>query len=406
MSLERAKSAPLDINLDTSSKGRWLSDLLIPYIQNTKTLTVYGLPAIELKDTLPKFPQSMSNLRSLTLVAHGDSGWDRFIDPFESFSPTLRCLKLICIPLYPSLLKLGTLTELDIRDPQFNLHLDTLLDFLEENRSLESATLEIKFTEPSLRSSRRRTPIKNRLRYLRIACFDAMEGQGLISNIALSEGAKLEFYGGIGARVNDVLSGISTTHLSNLSSPTFMEYRANVRNIRLLGPNGSATFRGPSTSDIPFVEFPRLPLTNIRRLHLDTHGWKSIRPHPGPAVFHHLPFFPALEVLAVERNTDLSHLLSALISNPLSSPSLKTLAFLGCTITEGFMEELTRFASARKNTPSAGLHRVVILRREGEFPSTTSVRQLEDSVLVVDVRDTKEMPADLTLWFDEQPDLF
>jgi hypothetical protein len=307
VSLERAKSAPLEINLDTSSGRRWLSDLLTPYIKNVKTLNVDYLSVTEVKNIFPDFPQSMPNLLSLTLATRPGTGGDRFIDPFEPLSPPLRSLKLSGVSLYPSLLKLRTLTELDLHDPQFNLQLDTLLDFLEENRSLESAILSLRFTEPFLRNSRRRVAIVNRLRYLQITCFDVMDGQALISSIALSKGAELKFNSW---SLEGVLSGISTTHLSNLLSPTFMEYRVNTRTIRLLGPCGTATFHSPIGSGIPFTEFPRLPLTNIRRLHLDTHSWELIR--PGSVVFYHLSSFPALEALTVRCDTDLSRLLSTL----------------------------------------------------------------------------------------------
>jgi hypothetical protein len=161
----------------------------------------------------------------------------------------------------------------------------------------------------------------------------------------------------------------------------------------LIGPNGSAAFFGISGSDIPLVEFPRLPLTNIRRLHLGIHWWKPIQL---PTAFYHLSFFPALEVLIIERDADLSQLLSALFSNPSSSPSLKALTFLDCIITEEFMEELTRFSSDRKSTTSARLHSIVILDCEGKFPSIASIRKLREHVPVVDVRVAEELPTDLT----------
>jgi hypothetical protein len=342
----------------------------------------------------------MPNLKSFALVGNG-AGWDRSIDPFEPFLPTLRCLKLLDIPLYPSLLELKTLTELIIRDRWSNLRLDTLLDFLEGNRSLESVILTIKFEESSLHSSRRQVAVGNRIKHLEITCFNAMDGQALISNIPLSKGAELVFFccpfNGTGASVDDILSVISATDLSNLQSPTFMEYRVcTPRTIQLLGPDGSANFSGGSGTDIPFVEFPRLPLTNIRRLHLDTRGWKLIWPPPGPAVFHHLSSFPALETLTIECDTNLLHLLSPLFSKPSSSPLLKTLAFSGCTITEEFMKELTRFASDRKSTTSVGLHHVAIFHRQGKFPSATSIRELEEYVPVVDVRISTKIPTDLT----------
>ena len=400
MSLKRAKSAPLEINLNTTltQGGLRYSDVLIPHIQNTKILRVDHLSAVELKDILPNFPQSMPNLQLFALFTSKGAGWDPSIDPFEPFPPTLRYLKLLDISLYPSLLELRTLTELHLRDRRFSLRLDALLDFLEQNPSLESVTLNLKFKEPSLCTSRRRAAIETRLRYLEITCFNAMDGKALVSSIALSKGAELVFSccpsGGISTTVDEALSGISTTHLSNLLSPTFMEYRVNPRTVRLLGPNGTAKFYSPLGSGIPFAEFPRLPLSNIRRLRLDACRWKSIRPPPCPAVFHHLSSFPALETLTVECDTDLSHLLSPLFSNPSSSPSLKTLAFLGCIIAEEFMKELARFTSDRKGTTSVGLHRVVIFNRGGEFPSVASIQKLEEHVPVVDRISTK-IPTDL-----------
>ena len=90
---------------------------------------------------LPGLPQSMPALRSLTI--EGVYIWDRSIDLFKQFVPALKYLSSTNIPFHPSLLSLRTLTSLSIQDYQFNLHLDTLLDFLEGNSSLESADLGI-----------------------------------------------------------------------------------------------------------------------------------------------------------------------------------------------------------------------------------------------------------------------
>jgi hypothetical protein len=62
----------------------------------------------------------------------------RSTDPLKSFSPTPRCSGLADVFLYPSLPRLRTLTELNLRSHQLDLYLDTFLDFLEENRSPES----------------------------------------------------------------------------------------------------------------------------------------------------------------------------------------------------------------------------------------------------------------------------
>ena len=221
LSLERAKAAPLEIYIymGVMREDPQFLDLPVPHFQNTQTLRVTGL--LSIKDLFVFSQHPMINLRSLMLSDLGVGDLDRSIDSFELSAHALRYLDLVGVPLYPSFLNIRTLTWLNLFDHQCNLHLDTFLDILEENRSLTSAKLRIWFIEPSLRSSRRRAPIENQLKYLRISCDNPMDGQALISGIALSKGAELEFTcrGGYGVGVNDVLSNISTTYISNLLSP-------------------------------------------------------------------------------------------------------------------------------------------------------------------------------------------
>ena len=165
-------------------------DLPVPHFQNTQTLRVTGLLSIKNLFVFSQHP--MINLRSLMLSDLGAGDLDRPIDSFELSAYALRYLDLVGVPLYPSL-NIRTVTWLNLFDRQYNLHLDTLLDFLEENRSLTSAKLRIWFIEPSLRSLQRQAPIENQLKYLRISCDNPMDGQALISGIALSKGAELEF---------------------------------------------------------------------------------------------------------------------------------------------------------------------------------------------------------------------
>ena len=393
-SLERAKAAPLKIDFDMSKmwEDHRPFDLLVPHFQNTETLRVTKLTNTEDLSLFRQHP--MINLRSLTLLCRSDRLIPADGYPLEPFNYTLRHLELDTIPLYPCFLNLRTLTGFVLFDYHFNTHLDTLLDFLEENRSLTSVELRIRFEEPSLRSSRRRAPLGNQLQSLRITGFDAIDSQALISSIALSEGAKLEFtcQRGHSVEIIDVLSNISTTHLSNLSSPTFMRYRVSSRAIVLLGPNGAASFVSHSRLGNQFVEFPRLPLASIRQFHLNAREWKPIG---DPGVFYHLSSFPALKSFIIECKTDLLHFLSALFSNPTASPSLNTLAFMDCVLTEGFMKLLTRFAFDRKNTTSARLHRVFITHRDGILPSMASIRNLEEHVPVVEVRTAANLSTGL-----------
>ena len=381
LNLERSKAAPLQLKLRMSCVSRMpgFHNLIMPYIQNVETLLFDELTTIEdLTQTLPNFPQSTPGLRSLELRHwSGKHEWDQSTDPFGSFPSTLRSLSLSNIPLYPSFLGLRNLTELTLYFYTVCPPLD-LLGFLGDNRSLQNVNLVIL---PPAQISQRRIPTMDHLQSLSITSCEVALVRTLISSIPLRGGAHLgiTFHDdGTGLGVKDILSGISLTHLSNLSSPTFMEYRSSSV-VRLTGPNGSFSYDHESmwSSEVPFTEFSVLSLANIRQLRLT---------HNDPSVVFHPSSFPALETLIIESNPDISHLFSALFPNSSSFPSLNTLGFLDCDVTDEFMEELTRFASDRKDTTSVRLHCVVIADQDRYFPSADSIRELERHVPVVDVR--------------------
>ena len=389
MSLERAKAAPLTVYLKMKMNGDpGFLDLLLPYYQNIRSLSVVRpVPVEQLTRALPNFFKSMPSLRSLTLEA-GD--WGQHIDPLDfSAAHTLKELSLHSVPLYPSILNFRTLTKFSLVDYHFDLHLDVLLGFLEQNQSLESATLCIGFGQPSLHNSQRQTPIENRLLHLSINCDETAAGRALISNIALQRGAALE----IRCRRPEIsltamLSGVSIAHLRNLSSPTFMEYQTFPRAIRLVGPDGSFSYSGIYSSEGTFRDFPVLPLDNIRELRLKHRASRA------PTELHLLPSH-SLEVLVIN-STD-SRPISTLLPLPDSiSSSLKTLALLDCTITENFMTELVRFASRREKHTSASLHRFVIAYSSNDqLPSEASITRLRRHVAVVEVMEGRELPKDL-----------
>ena len=402
LSLQRAKAAPLEIHLDMYQvrESPWFTPLIAPHIQNTETLHIYNASSIdEFSRALSNFPQSTPNLRSLTIIRDTfHRGLDWSMDLSGPSIPPLTHLSLMYIQLYPAFLHLRTLTDLTLGNFQLNTHLDTLLDFLEENRSLERATLHIEFRESILRSSRRRVAIRNRLRSLSIRSL-AKDAEALISKIALQSGAHLEIiqYG-----FADLLhSVVRMPHLWNLESPTLIEHHFDDGSIRLLGPNGSFSFEGPYPFDYhdryvgdPFAKFPPSHLTDIRVLHIRRRATKPDSDSIVPTTFP-LPSLPALEALAIEREATLSDPFSALFSNPSSCPSLKTIAFLDCALDEDFMEELTRFASNRKETTSAWLYRVIIVNSKGRLPSVASIDEIGRHVPVVDARIGKKLPADL-----------
>ena len=366
-------------------------DLVTPCFHNVETLEFCDIVTVDdLNRTLPNFPRTMPNLRSLDLSLSINSfDWDSSINPFGLFSPTLTHLFLYDIPLYPSFLNLRTLTRLTLHNYRFNLPLDTLLTMLEENRSLERVILRIHLTRRSLHYSQRRAPIKNDLPHLSVTYYDAEVARALISRIPLQRGGKLEIHSledneGLG----NLLSCVSTAFLGNLASTTHMESCGG--SIKVLGPDGSFSFSGVSISEIPLVGLFPLSFSKIRELHLEQ-GVSAT----SPGVFDP-SLFPALETLAIKRYTDVLAGLSALLSTPASSPLLKTLAFLDCNLSKNFMKELTRFVSDRKGTVSAWLYRVVIVHSRGTFPSAASIHALGGHVPVVDVRFGAKLPTDLT----------
>ena len=400
LGLERSKAASLvfSIDMDEVRSNAAFSDLINPYIKNTDTLYLQSDSSEEeFEQTLQSFLPSMQSLRSLTLVNGnlGIDGWGWTNDPFSSLPPSLTHLSLINIPLYPSFLHIGTLTSFSLLGFEFNLHIDTLLDFLEANQSLESAILSVVFPQTSLRSSQRREAIKNQLRNLTIYSLHAADNNAFIAQIAVQKGANLEIcIHDPNVGLNDVRSTVSQPHLLNLRSPTFMEYHPEKRNTRLLGPNGCFSLTIPPSASVPFEEFVLLPLDDIRTFHLIRCLHTQFGPIPTPEVFPPFPF-PALETLIVEHEPALSQLFSILFHKPFASPSLKSLAFLDCDIDESFMDELIRFSSRRKKTKSAWLYRVVIVNSKGTLPRFASIDRLGKYVPVVDVRLGKELPSDL-----------
>ena len=405
LSLGRCQAAPLELQLSMAQIEEIprFTALITPYMKNMESLIISNLSTIgRLVQALPNFPQSMPNLRILSLSINPSV--DRLEDvsadgPLGGPTPALTHLSLFFVPLYPSLQHLTTLTNLTLRHHEFDLHIHTLLDFLEANRALEYADLGVVFARPALWDSRRQVGIVNRLKILTICSTNAAEINALISRMPLQKGAHLQIIlCDKHAGLSEVLSGISVTHLSNLQSPTSMEYHPDHRRIQLVGPNGGFKFwfNCVPHRKLLFVEFPLLQLTSIKTFRLVRRAPGPMKPHTNlPQMTFPLLALRALETLAIEHEVAVPHLLSALFADPSVSPSLKTLAFLNCHLDGACMEALTKFASDRKNTTSAWLYRVVIVSSGRALPNFVSVDALGEHVPVVNVQMGKKLPADL-----------
>ena len=320
-----------------------------------------------------------------------------FADPFGQSHLALTHLSLVFLPLCPFLRRLTTLINLTLHNYRFDLHIDTFLDFLEANLALEHATLDVRFTRPAFRDSLRQVGIVNRLRSLSIRSTAASEINAFMSGIPLRKGTHLKIdLRGRNTGLGRVLSGVPVAHLSNLQSPTSMEYRPDDRSVELLGPNGSFLFNCASRRTHPFTEFPLLQLAHIKAFRLVRRVLGPREPHTNfPRITFPLLDLPDLETLAIECEIAIPHLLSTLFADPSSSPSLNTLAFLDCRLDRACMEALTKFASDREKTTSARLYRVVIVSSGRNLPNFASIDALGECVPVVDVRVGKTLPAEL-----------
>ena len=398
--LQRAKAAPLEIVICIPSPTEpfLFPRTLEPHVQKTRTLSVTSISTIEqLMGMFPNFPQSMPMLESLDLTSYELEG-DWSIDRFGPFTPTLRRLSLHGIPLYPSLLRVRTLTQLTLSNLESPPRLDTLLDFLEGNQSLKSANLWFSFAELPRRNPQRR--ILNQLQHLWIECGRQVDARALITSIPLRRGARLKIkIPDYSATLSNMLPNVSTAHLSNPPSPTFFEFNTHQYHIGVLlrGPGGEFSFSRPPRADESLPDYHLLPLTNVREFRLVCSGSTV----PDPPTFRP-PLLPSLEALAIiqynpECNVDVRRVLSPLLSNPTSSPLLKNLAFLNCDLSDKLMEEITKFASERKKTlTSTWLYRVLIVNEDGKFPSAASIQKLRRHVSVVDVSMKHTLPEDLT----------
>ena len=132
LSLERAKAARLDVTIDIHRLGAESFGLIADYTKNIDTLRVQNLSGRkELTAAVANFPRSNPNLQSLTLLcAYTSAKWDQSVHPFKSLSPTLTCLSLFNVPLYPSLRKLRLLTDLTLHYHRFDLNLEHPIGFL------------------------------------------------------------------------------------------------------------------------------------------------------------------------------------------------------------------------------------------------------------------------------------
>lgn len=258
------------------------------------------------------------------------------------FPPTLSDLSLSGVPLGP-FLQLTTLTNFTY-EGSFALHIDSLLEFLEDNRSLERVKLVIKFASPEFRQSQRQSPIGTTLQCLIIKSSQPEDIKALTSAripLKSTEHANLFIIPcGPNAISGPFLSDIVATHFRDRKRPTSMFYGCGWAIRFSTGREGPglviASDKTEEASFSPTLENIReLPsLGNIRELGLYRYQ-DNEQFDPSQ--------FPMLQSLTIFSGTNLLQKLSKLRSSPQSSPNLKHIIFAKCDGPPEYHKELEEF---------------------------------------------------------------
>ena len=101
---------------------------------------------------------------------------------------------------------------------------------------------------------------------------------------------------------------------------------------------------------------------------------------------------PALEALVIFRNNLGPGSLFPLAKDPGICPSLKTIAFFDCGVTQETISELERVLAKRERSNAARLHRVVIVNHTCDLPGIHLISRLRMLVSRVDVAVSDKLP--------------
>ena len=403
--LERAGAVPLVVDITVSDIVRDKDFLkqLLPHISKISCLHLTGFLLIgTLERDLPGFFNlSIPNLTSLEL--------QQVAEPFETFpsgrTPVpvvlqnvskLTSLRLTRTPIYPTLLSIMSLRELQLLGYKNPFNFSTFIGFLRSNTDLERVVLDIQFVADSVETGPARKFPLSRLQHLSITCTKAIDSKGLLSCISLPRGAHVEVLStGLDPAVSlsSFLPSPPTPIHDFLAPITTIKARPALQELQIFGNGSSLTFRSPGGTLNAHRKLASFPTAPVRELYINNHPYK-FNDVGIPQVMKRLP---ALEILVIsEAAVFPPALFSALIEEPVLCPALKTIAFFDCNINSDIIKELGEAIAKRGDSTAARVYRVVIVNSTGTIIlDRASIQQLQKSVPCVDIRVGDKLP-DLT----------
>ena len=391
--LQRAQEVPLVIDIaasDDKGDGNFLR-ILLPHVLRIGSLRLTGYSSVEaVAGDLPGFFNSpMPNLVSLELQQSISPA--QVFPSNEAFTPlvfrnvrTLKSLHLTQTPIYRTLFSISSLVELKLTGYRIPFDFGTFIEFLSSHIGLQLIKLDIRFTTGTVRTTPAQEVRLHHLRHLSITCSQPIDSKGLLSYISLPRAVRLEisstkrlerpeptsFLPSPLKRIRESLGPI-TTIKSRYTPPA----------LHLSSSNSFFSWTAPGQPPNLFLGFTLFPTTSVRELHINL--------HPVPLTPKRLPWvlrrLPVLETLAISETLILPGGLAALNQEPVLCPSLKTIAFSNCNITENVVEELGEVVTKRRDSSASQLSRVVIVSRTPPSLNSKVIQQLQKFVPRVEV---------------------
>jgi hypothetical protein len=394
--LERAGAVPLTVNITVSDigSGEDLLESLLPNVPRVTSLRLTGYSSVEaVAQDLPGFFDSpIPKLVSLELQQSVAP-----VQPFpsdETPTPpvfrdirTLKSLHLTQTPIYPALFHITSLVELKLIGYTTPFDLRTFVRFLGSHLTLEFVELGIRFTDSPAVARKVSLP---QLRHFSITCSEAVDSKRLLAYITFPRRIRLEV---LLTKPGDFpgfesLLPSSLSHIQELLHPiSTVKTQWAPPTLQLFGNNSFLSLNALGRHPSPCSDISLFSTSDVHEFHVDVHPNVPTDDFLSRA----LERLPALKILVVSRNFPLRaiHILSA---EPVLCPSLNTVAFFNCNMSEGLVKELGDIIIKRYDTFATRLYRVVIVNSTATMPNFRAIQQLRKSVPCVEVRVDDKLP--------------
>ena len=394
--LERSGAVPLtvDITISDIGSGEDFLESLLPNVPRVNSLRLTGYQTLEaVAQDLPGFFDSqILNLVSLELRQSVAP-----VQPFPSDKiptppvfrdiQTLKSLHLTQTPIYPALFHITSLVELKLIGYTTPFHPETFVRFLGSHLTLEFVELDIRFTDGPTLARKVSLP---HLRHFSVTCSEAVDSKRLLAYITFPRGIRLKV---LFTKPGDFpgfesLLPSSLSHIRELLHPiSTVKTQWTPPMLQLSGNNSFLSLNALGRHPSPYSDISLFSTSNVHEFHVDIHP----NVPTGDFLSRALEQLPALKILVVSRNFPLRslHILSA---EPVLCPSLNTVAFFNCNMSEGLMKELGDVIIKRYDTFATRPYRVVIVNSTATPPNFRAIQQLRKSVPCVQVRVDDRLP--------------